>query len=1053
MAPLFGRLFSSEQTRGLSGDSAATVALDDANPYYNYRLRRHKAEGDLVADPSLLWYTSPYVKRRTGLGTHVAAEKGDGVATYTDVLLILSAEDHARALALGGEPWLTIAQRALSQEFDNFCRRENFSRAHAYRPIGFKLLCDGSPEMHGRSLGLANGEFVTGLLPNLYTGPARGSYPVIGVHINLPGVWDGYQEVGKLYNDQLLFTLGNHWLDNFQSPGLKEAALYRLQQAADGSFVHIINPDLQDRYQVTSTQQAGASVLTVGTRSGAPLAYLVLALLDPPAQKPEPAAERPGIAMPAQPAQAASDDRFPSVAPPMLLDDTLLVGRKVTRGAKKTIIPDAPADRIFTLQERGALLQKVHFGAFMDGYDVFLGANGELGTAVENRAVTFQVRKKATSLVVHAPGVSIDGAPMAAGHESLLTGNRVIEFGGQRCEYRDLRGVSVEGWPYVGEIRRPASSTYMAFGDDYTVGRSRESRVVLPDETRNDNIHWKASVGDGATIRARTGEIRKSQFYTDSIMVASEHARFELRSEPPKVVCIARHCYVFVRRADAFVPLYPASSEIGAKEVELRPGDEVMIGNCSFQVGFTPSAEADAARAASEVPGFAARNRSSAVPPNSEGTAPVRKALTPVSAALRTAPLDSLAGVPLGLAFDEAVNDEPTMPGMALSRELLGLDDPPPPPARPAVDPTSAPLPLAQGPRAELPEWDEDWDDPTAGAPLGLSADEAPPPPPQAVPPPFPDLPAADDHTWEEAVEPPPPPLRAEATIPPVSDESETPDAARPAPELAAAAFEGAVAAAISAAAETPVMGGTSDTTEASGPQPVPRRVLATDDADAQFELGRPMHLIQAGWAVNGEVVCGNHEAADLAIPENRVNKAQSFDPIDYFRLSVRGRRGTLEVLAPKELLIDEADPVAGTLDNLESRLIDVIRRDERGDEDFAVRLTVTEDKRLPDPRARFVAIDWKDPLAGALFTRGLPRGQPRTLTLGGVTLTLTYDAGKVRVSDYLATYRTGDTYAKFFVQMGEGRYKTAPEEGTAFELASGDRLVLGNCVYVLREE
>ncbi len=30
-------LFQSEQARGLSGDSATGVALDDANPYYNYR--------------------------------------------------------------------------------------------------------------------------------------------------------------------------------------------------------------------------------------------------------------------------------------------------------------------------------------------------------------------------------------------------------------------------------------------------------------------------------------------------------------------------------------------------------------------------------------------------------------------------------------------------------------------------------------------------------------------------------------------------------------------------------------------------------------------------------------------------------------------------------------------------------------------------------------------------------------------------------------------------------------------------------------------------------
>ena len=65
-------LFQSDnqQARGLSGGSGTNsgggsgIPLDDSNPYYNYRLRRHKAEGDLIADPGLLWYTSPYVKRR-----------------------------------------------------------------------------------------------------------------------------------------------------------------------------------------------------------------------------------------------------------------------------------------------------------------------------------------------------------------------------------------------------------------------------------------------------------------------------------------------------------------------------------------------------------------------------------------------------------------------------------------------------------------------------------------------------------------------------------------------------------------------------------------------------------------------------------------------------------------------------------------------------------------------------------------------------------------------------------------------------------------------------
>ena len=91
-------LFQTEQTRGLSGDTAHTVALDDANPYYNYRLRRHKADGDIVGDHSLLWFTSPYVKRRSGLGTHVAAEVGE--ESDTTVLRALRRPESAAHVAI-----------------------------------------------------------------------------------------------------------------------------------------------------------------------------------------------------------------------------------------------------------------------------------------------------------------------------------------------------------------------------------------------------------------------------------------------------------------------------------------------------------------------------------------------------------------------------------------------------------------------------------------------------------------------------------------------------------------------------------------------------------------------------------------------------------------------------------------------------------------------------------------------------------------------------------------------------------------------------------------
>lgn len=1137
-------LFQSDnqQARGLSGGSGTNsgggsgIPLDDSNPYYNYRLRRHKAEGDLIADPGLLWYTSPYVKRRSGLGTHVGAEVGDGTANYTDVLLILSREDFGRASA----DWQAGASRALQTEFDNFCRRENFNRLHAHRPLGVRIIEDESTAMFGHSLQLTRGEFVTGLLPNLYTGPVRGSYPVIGVHLNLPGVWDGYQEVGRLHNDQILFTLGNHWLDNFSHPSLQQAALYRLRQYPDGSFVHIVNPDLQDQYQVTSTNQGGASVLTLATRTGQPLAYMVLAVIDPPANRvskppiaagsaptPVSANRRPDIQMPnlsggTQPgttgaiankardtrARPAGNESVPSIAPPMMLDDVVSTPiQKIGLGGK-TIIPDAPSERIFTLQERGALLQKVHFSAFMLGYDVYLGSRGELGTHVEDPAATFQVRKRSVSLVAHVDGVLVEGRSIAAGVEVPIEGDVKIEVAGQKLEYKDQRGLQLDGWPYVGEIRRPASSTYMIWGEDYQVGRSRECRVVLPDEPRNDNIHWKPSVGDGTTIRARTGEIPKSRFYTDSIMVASEHASIDLRGEKPKVVCTARHCYAYIRRNNEVHSLYPTTSPQQPKEIELTPGDEILIGNCLFHVGYTageaiapaPAPKLTLPGAQSETP-TPNTERDGSPSPTRGNTAGLSEALSGAVAAPDLENLDSDTIPPIPSRVGQPPAKPETKPANRTDTQRVSprmergfLSDPPPPGPPPEDVPGSIPPPpirtepgydsIVDGsfrvspPLAPANEPTDDeptvsgllirpiggqrplldktapgtgsgatldrWEDDITGDP---DAEPAPP-----------DVGGWDSDEWppgeedevsltgepptrdpQELTDQPPPPRIVEPVEPTVARE-----------DPATGPITNPVTAPIAAVAN-PVTG----PVVAPPPMPTVRTVVFIDDAEAQFEIGRPLHLVLAGWMVNGDVMCGNHVGCQLVIPENRIRLDQELVAREYFRLRVRGRKGTVEILSPSEVDVDEASPRA-VYEDPEAHTFDVIRRDDAGERDFAVRLKLVEDRRLPDPRARFVSLDTEDPLAGALVTRGLPKGAPRTLELDGVRLTFLFDGTTIKVSDYLDTYRPkpgSDVFHPFFVQRGEERFKTAPEDGAAFLLKAGDRMVIGPCVYVLREE
>lgn len=253
---------------------------------------------------------------------------------------------------------------------------------------------------------------------------------------------------------------------------------------------------------------------------------------------------------------------------------------------QRTVVPGASTARILTLQEKGALLQKVHFGGFMEGYDVYLGSQGRVATRMLNPRATLQVRGKDVRLVAHGFGVSANGTPLSPGQSVLLTGENAIEVDGVLLQYEDLSTIDIPGWPYLGEVRRPGSGTYLPFGDAYRIGRDRRCRVRLPDEPHNDNLAWRASVEAGTTIRARGGDIPKARFYTDSIMVASEHAELDMTSEPI-VRSLARHCYTFVRRGKEIFSLFPREGGAeGPKEMVVRPGDEMLVGNSLFQLNY-----------------------------------------------------------------------------------------------------------------------------------------------------------------------------------------------------------------------------------------------------------------------------------------------------------------------------------------------------------------------------------------------------------------------------------------------------------------------------------
>ena len=606
LADYISRIFSSARPHGLSGGAELVVDPDPAAAFHVARLRRHRADGDYITAPALLWSCVSYGQRTGGLKAHMAAERGEGLAGFTDVLVVVSSVDAGRATPVVGEPWTDFATRELGQAFTAFCIAERFSLLYGTRPLRFRLIVDGGKDMLGQSFGLEAGEFITGLLPNLYVGPSTRSRPALTVHLNLPGVWQGYRDVGRLYNDQIVFTLGRHWLDNYAHPALVEPGIYRLQQYPDGSLIHVISPELQDRYLVRSDQtDSGPNVLTIAELSGRPIAFLVLEVVEPsntgslPLAKPRAGANKVALVAPT-PAKPGSS------APP---------SAEISAAMKqKTIIPDAVAGRCLTLHERGALLQKVHFSNFMEGYDVYLGAKAQVVTSTASgpARATIQVRAGRTTLVAQDSGVTVNQKVLNPGQPIVLKGSLTIEVDGAQLEYRDLSSVKMEGWPYVAELRRPGGGIYLEFGEVFQVGRDRRSRVRLPDEPHNDNIAWLPSVG-ASNIRSRTGDIPKSKFYTDSIMVASSHAEIDL-TEEPVLRSLARHCYTYVRRQGEIVVLFPQEGTGGRHEAPLEPNDEVLVGNCLFQVSFPPPGVATAPAApAAAVPRFNADNLAASV--------------------------------------------------------------------------------------------------------------------------------------------------------------------------------------------------------------------------------------------------------------------------------------------------------------------------------------------------------------------------------------------------------------------------------------------------------
>ncbi len=1077
LSDLFARLFGGG-TRGLSGD-ADRVLLDDPElEYFNARLRRHATTEDLVEDPSVIW--RGHADGRSGLKAHLeGSEYTDGLG-FTDVLVVLSADDWHQTLQQLREPWTVRASKALGALLWGHCDAHDLHQVFPQRPFQFRFIQDGGNEMAGARIGLEAGQFVTGLLPNQYSGPVASSRSIISVLLNLPGVWEGYAEVGRLFSDQVQFTLGNHWLDNYRHPALQVPALYRLQQHADGSFVHIVNPDARERYLITSHGTAeGPAVLSLVTEGGQALGHMVLAIVDDPvpsatrefdlaerqamlareaaeAPSPPPVPAPPGAGAPAAGASAAGDSRPRIQALPRASGQGIAapsssgpVGPAASGGAptaalpantvpmhfshghgNRTVIPSEVDERILVLRETGALLQRVHFNKFMDGYDVYMGLNGEIGTTIRERAASFLVRGTTMGFMPHIAGIRVQGRVLEKGKKVNLRGQVEIEVAGQKLEFRDLRMVDAEGWPYLGEIRRAGGASHLVFGSSHKVGRDRRSKVRLPDEPNNDNIVWRPEMAEGGVIRSRNGEIPKSRFYTDSIMVASEHAEINLAGEPV-LLGTARSCFTYVRRRGEVLSLAPSQGRSIPQNIDLLPGDEILVGNCVFAVDYPAAGGPQPlpSQSFSPAPAISAQELAQASVSYDE----------PVASVSSPGPADAPAAHGLGEAGKAPAR--PRMTGLGGPDSFMGIEAEAFPKARhraagihlagsamdePALD-VPAPPALDEPPTEEVSRAAPGVG---GGSPLDLPDDR--------VAPALPSFKTMDGESLLSSG-----PSSLDSLFPAerqVSGASPSPAPASPPP------------ASPPPASPAPVDPSSIGLPMWLGDDLPDAGVIEVDEEQWQQELARPARLVLRGFMVSGEVVVGNHRGAQVILPENRSEPQQLFAPRDYFRLSVRGRRASVELLDPDEAGLLSTEGEVTRTERTSDLLMEVKRRAPDGEEDFRITLALQAGTGLPDPRAQLLGLIEPDGMVDALFTRGLPLRQHHGLRLDTLEARAWFDGETVVIDHYLDSYRRPEGgFCSFLIQVSGQPWRTAPEDGSPIQLRAGDRLIFGTALYELR--
>jgi hypothetical protein len=232
------------------------------------------------------------------------------------------------------------------------------------------------------------------------------------------------------------------------------------------------------------------------------------------------------------------------------------------------------------LQKMGFLFQKNRFSQWMDGYELYFHRGYEINAEKEKALGIFRITGTSIRFVNLRPPCFVDDAILAANKEIVLRDGMQINCNGLLFSFHTHPFVAQKNWPYIGEVRFSPTTETLKYGSEYTIGRSLECSIKLPNGTNNSNIMWKKEFAESARLPYKDTSISKSSLSTYSIMVGPEHSKLDLRGDPS--LCIVHKKYpAFIRRGEQVLSL-----STPYRKKALLSGDMLLIGNQIFGVYF-----------------------------------------------------------------------------------------------------------------------------------------------------------------------------------------------------------------------------------------------------------------------------------------------------------------------------------------------------------------------------------------------------------------------------------------------------------------------------------